>query len=86
LILVVLLFLSGGLNFYLVLRKADLIVVDKTSGRTLLINDKDYGKTEAVQISPDNPTTATKRRSSRSFCAAFTKSAARLARRISTDC
>jgi hypothetical protein len=55
LVLVVLLFLSGGLNFYLALRKADLIVVDKTSGRTLLINDKDYGKTEAVQISPDNP-------------------------------
>jgi hypothetical protein len=55
LVLVVLLFLSGGLNFYLALRKADLIVVDKTSGRTLAINDKDYGNTQAVQISPDNP-------------------------------
>jgi hypothetical protein len=61
LVLVVLLFLSGGLNFYLALRKADLIVVDKTSGRTLLINDKDYGKTEAVQISPDNPTNRDKK-------------------------
>ena len=61
LVLVVLLFLSGGLNFYLALRKADLIVVDKTSGRTLLINNKDYGATEAVQISPDNLTNRDKK-------------------------
>lgn len=54
-ILTALLFLSGGLNFYLVLRKADLIVVDKTSGRTLAINNKDYGQTEAVNLTPDNP-------------------------------
>ena len=51
-----LLFLSLGLNFYFALRKADLIVVDKTSGRTLLINNKDYGQTEAVQVSPDKLT------------------------------
>jgi hypothetical protein len=61
LVLVLLLFLSCGLNFYLALRKADLIVVDKTSGRTLAINDKDYGNTEAVQISPDNPTNRDKK-------------------------
>ena len=60
-VLVVLLFLSTGLNFYLALRKADLIVVDKTSGRTLLINNKDYGQTEAVQLSPDNPTNRDKK-------------------------
>ena len=54
-ILAALLFLSGGLNFYLALRKADLIVVDKTSGRTLAINNKDYGQTEAVSLTPDNP-------------------------------
>lgn len=53
-VLTALLFLNFGLNFYLVLRKADLIVVDKTSGRTLLINNKDYGQTEAVQLLPDN--------------------------------
>ncbi len=53
LVLVVLLFLSCGLNFYLVLRKADLIVVDKTNGRTLAINDKDYGSTETVSLTPD---------------------------------
>ena len=60
-ILAALLFLSGGLNFYLALRKADLIVVDKTSGRTLAINNKDYGATEAVQISPDNLTNRDKK-------------------------
>ena len=49
------------MNFYLVLRKADLIVVDKTSGRTLLINDKDYGSTEAVTLAPDNLTSRDKK-------------------------
>jgi hypothetical protein len=61
LILVVLLFLSCGLNFYLALRKADLIVVDKTSGRTLAINDRDYGSTEAVTLAPDNLTSRDKK-------------------------
>ena len=60
-VLVILLFLSCGLNFYLALRKADLIVVDKTSGRTLAINNKDYGQTEAVQLSPDNLTNRDKK-------------------------
>lgn len=55
-ILTALLFLSVGMNFYLVLRKADLIVVDKTSGRTLAINNKDYGNTDSVSLSPDNLT------------------------------
>lgn len=61
LVLVVLLFLSCGLNFYLALRKADLIVVDKTSGRTLLINDKDFGSTEAVSLAPDSLTSRDKK-------------------------
>lgn len=61
LILVILLFLSCGLNFYLVFRKADLVVVDKTSGRTLAINDKDYGNTEAVTLAPDNLTSRDKK-------------------------
>lgn len=55
-ILLGLLFLSLGLNFYFALRKADLIVVDKSSGRTLAINNKDYGQTEAVSVAPDNLT------------------------------
>ncbi len=53
-VLVGLLFVCIGLNFYFALRKADLIVVDKTSGRTLAINNKDYGQTEAVSLAPDN--------------------------------
>lgn len=60
-VLTALLFLSGGLNFYLALRKADLIVVDKTSGRTLAINNRDYGQTEAVALSPDNLTNRDKK-------------------------
>ena len=55
-VLLGLLFLSLGLNFYFALRKADLIVVDKSGGRTLAINNKDYGQTESVQLSPDNLT------------------------------
>ncbi len=53
-ILVGLLFVCIGLNFYFALRKADLIVVDKTDGRTLAINNKDYGNTESVSLTPDN--------------------------------
>ncbi len=49
------------MNFYLALRKADLIVVDKTSGRTLVVNDKDYGSTEAVTLAPDNLTSRDKK-------------------------
>lgn len=60
-IIAIMLFLSIGSNFYLALRKADLIVVDKTSGRTLAINNRDYGQTEAVQLSPDNPTSRDKK-------------------------
>lgn len=60
-ILTLMLFVSCALNFYLALRKADLIVVDKTSGRTLAINNKDYGQTEAVELSPDNPSVRDKK-------------------------
>lgn len=60
-VLAIMLFLSIGLNFYLALRKADLIVVDKTSGRTLAINNRDYGQTDAVEISPDNPSVRDKK-------------------------
>ncbi len=60
-VLTALLFISSGLNFYLALRKADLIVVDKTSGRTLAINNRDYGQTETVALSPDNLTNRDKK-------------------------
>lgn len=61
LLLVVMLAASTGLNIYFALRKADLVVIDKSSGRTLAINNKDYGSTEAVQLSPDNLTNRDKR-------------------------
>lgn len=60
-ILTMILFVSCGVNFYLALRKADLIVVDKTSGRSLAINNKDYGQTEAVSLTPDNLTSGDKK-------------------------
>ncbi len=60
-VLLGLLFFCIGLNFYFALRKTDLIVVDKTSGRTLAINNKDYGQTEAVSLAPDNLTNGDKK-------------------------
>ncbi|CAN5609952.1 hypothetical protein BH24ACI2_BH24ACI2_15660 [soil metagenome] len=60
-ILTMMLLVSCGVNFYLALRKADLIVVDKTSGRTLAINNKDYGQTETVSLTPDNLTSSDKK-------------------------
>jgi hypothetical protein len=60
-LLVVMLAASVGLNIYFALRKADLVVVDKSSGRTVAINNKDYGATEAVRLSPDNLTNRDKR-------------------------
>ncbi len=46
---------SFGLNVFLAVRKADRIVVDKTSGRVIELNNRDYGATENVEIAPDRP-------------------------------
>lgn len=46
---------SFGLNVFLAVRKADRIVVDKTSGRVVELNNRDYGATENVEIAPDRP-------------------------------
>jgi hypothetical protein len=59
-LLVLLLLLSVGLNFYQYVRRPDRIVVDRSSGRVLEINDRDYGETEAVQLGPDRLTSADK--------------------------
>ena len=59
-LLVLLLLISIGFNFYQYVRRPDRIVVDRTSGRVLQINDRDYGETEAVQLGPDRLTTADK--------------------------
>ncbi len=60
-ILLIVLTLSIGINVYLSLRKADRIVVDKSSGRVIELNNRDYGSTETVSISPDNPTAIDKK-------------------------
>ena len=59
-LLVLLLLMSVGLNFYQYVRRPDRIVVDRSSGRVLEINDRDYGETEAVQMGPDRLTAADK--------------------------
>lgn len=60
-VLLVILTLSVGMNVFLSLRKADRIVVDKTSGRVVELNNRDYGTTETVNISPDTPTDTDKK-------------------------
>lgn len=54
-ILLLLLTASVGTNIFLATRRADRIVVDKTSGRVVQLNNRDYGATEAVEITPDRP-------------------------------
>lgn len=54
-ILLLLLTASVGTNVFLATRRADRIVVDKTSGRVVEMNNRDYGTTEAVEIAPDRP-------------------------------
>ena len=53
--------LSAGVNTFLIFRKADRIVVDKSSGRVVEVNNRDYGSTETVSISPDSPTSTDKK-------------------------
>ncbi|MEZ5305564.1 MAG: hypothetical protein R2684_00315 [Pyrinomonadaceae bacterium] len=60
-ILLFALVLSAGINTFLILRKADRIVVDKASGRVVELNNRDYGTTETVSIAPDNPTSTDKK-------------------------
>jgi len=55
LILLFVLAASVVMNVYLSVRRADRIVVDKTSGRVVELNNRDYGVTESVEITPDRP-------------------------------
>lgn len=54
-ILLLVLTVSIGTNVFLAVRKADRIIVDKSSGRVVELNNRDYGATESVQITPDEP-------------------------------
>lgn len=60
-VLLLALALSGGINVFVIFRKADRIVVDKSSGRVVELNNRDYGSTETVSISPDTPTETDKK-------------------------
>jgi hypothetical protein len=53
--LVILLTVSIGTNVFLAVRRADRIIVDKSSGRVIELNNRDYGATETVEIAPDRP-------------------------------
>lgn len=44
-----------GIAFFLIRRVPDRIVIDRSSGRVIQINNRDYGATEAVEMTPDNP-------------------------------
>src|SRR5215470_6753713 len=61
LVLALLLLISIAGNFYQYYRRPDRIVVDKSSGRVVEINDRDYGETEAVQLGPEHLTDADKK-------------------------
>ncbi|MFN0123833.1 MAG: hypothetical protein ACKV2V_25300 [Blastocatellia bacterium] len=50
-----LLTLSAAANAWQYWRRPDRIVVDRSGGRVLLINDREYGETDAVKMSPDRP-------------------------------
>ena len=54
-ILLILLVISIGTNVFLAVRRADRIIVDKSSGRVVELNNRDYGATETVEITPDKP-------------------------------
>lgn len=54
-VLILALGLSIGTSLYLAVRKADRIIVDKSSGRVIELNNRDYGKSENVEIAPDVP-------------------------------
>src|SRR6266508_3844155 len=52
-LLVLLLLASVAFNIWQYWRQPVRIVVDRSSGRVLMINDREYGETEAVMLGPD---------------------------------
>ncbi|MCI0389669.1 MAG: VirB8/TrbF family protein [Acidobacteria bacterium] len=59
-LLALLLVVSLAFNIYQYWRRPDRIVVDRSSGRVLMINDREYGATETVSLGPDRLTNADK--------------------------
>lgn len=70
-VLLAILTISVGINLFLALRKADRIIVDRTSGRVTEINDRDYGSTETVSMTPDSPGDTDKKYIVREFLTAL---------------
>ena len=70
-VLLAILALSVGTNVFLTLRKADRIVVDRTSGRVTQINNRDFGATESVSMTPDSPGDTDKKYIVREFLTAL---------------
>lgn len=50
-----LLVMSAAGNAYQYWRRPDRIVVDRSNGRVLMINDRQFGETESVKMTPDVP-------------------------------
>jgi hypothetical protein len=69
--LVLLLLASISFNIWQYWRRPDRIVVDRSSGRVLTINDREYGETEAVRLGPDRLTNADKQYISGAFVKAL---------------
>jgi len=59
-LLVLLLLASVAFNIWQYWRRPDRIIVDRSSGRVLMINDREYGETEAMKLGPDRLTSADK--------------------------
>lgn len=59
-LLVLLLLASVAFNIWQYWRRPDRIVVDRSSGRVLMINDREYGETEVAKLGPDKLTNADK--------------------------
>jgi hypothetical protein len=67
LVLVVLFVLSALGNAWQYWRRPDRIVVDRSNGRVLLINDREFGETDAVKLTPDRPQESDKKYLVREF-------------------
>src|SRR5215470_3877187 len=47
--------LSAAGNAWQYWRRPDRIVIDRSNGRVLVINDREFGETEAVKMRPNHP-------------------------------
>lgn len=61
LVILSLFLLSAVGNAWQYWRRPDRIVVDRSSGRVLVINDRQFGETDAVRMMPDGPSDTDKK-------------------------